>query len=152
MTQKYRVAVLAAVTLAVMSCADAAGPSIVDTEWTGTISQGDAIEIKGINGDVIASATSSNTVTVTVSKDGDRSDPTEVDIEVVTHSGGVTICAVYPAVPGDPANECAPGDQGRMNTRDNDVEVTFWVSVPAGVNFVGSAVNGSVPGLLKARW
>ena len=33
-----------------------------------------------------------------------------------------------------------------MNTRDNDVEVTFWVEVPAGVDFVGSTVNGSVSG------
>ncbi|MFC1639435.1 hypothetical protein ACFL3B_01570 [Gemmatimonadota bacterium] len=146
MTRKHGVAAVALLALAVVSCGDAAGPSIVDTEWNGTISQGDAVEIKGINGDIIASPTSSTSVTVTVSKEGDDSDPAEVEIEVITHSGGVTICAVYPDVPGEPANECAPGDQGRMNTRDNDVEVTFWVSLPAGVDFVGRTVNGSVTG------
>ncbi len=55
-----------------------------------------------------------------------------MEIEVVTHAGGVTICAVYPEVPGELPNVCVPGSNSRMNTRDNDVEVTSWVVVPAG--------------------
>jgi len=144
MTKEQRLAVVALLALAVVRCGDAAGPSTIETEWNGTIAQGDAIEIKGVNGDIIAHATSGSQVIVTVAKEGRDSDPAEVHIEVVTHSGGVTICAMYPDVPGEPPNECAPGDQGRMNAQDNDVQVTFSVSVPAGVDFVGSAVNGSV--------
>ena len=61
---------------------------------------------------------------------------------MVEHAGGVTICAVYPsrATP----NECAPGKAGRMHVRDNDVNVEFRVSVPAGVRFVGRTVNGGI--------
>jgi hypothetical protein len=41
-------------------------------------------------------------------KHGRRSDPAEVEIEVVEHAGGVTICAVYPS-PGSRPNECRQG-------------------------------------------
>ena len=146
MTSQLRMSVVAMLGLAVISCGDATGPFTVDTAWTGTIAQGDAIEIKGINGDIIADVTASNSVTVTFSKEGNNSDPAEVEIEVITHSGGVTICAVYPSVPGQPANDCAPGGGGHMDTQDNDVEVTFWVSLPAGVDLIGNTVNGSVNG------
>jgi hypothetical protein len=76
-------------------------------------------------------------------KKGRHSDPRAVKIDVVEHEGGVTICAVYPSVDGK-ANECAPGKGGRMNTRDNDVNVEFKLSVPAGVRFVGRTVNGGI--------
>ncbi len=57
----------------------------------------------------------------------------------------MTICAVYPDVPGEPPNECLPGDEGGMSVEaGNDVQVDFTVSVPAGVVFVGRNFSGSV--------
>jgi len=135
---------LALVPLALVGCDDTTGPNDGDFDWSGSIAQGDAIEIKGINGDLIASVATGNTVMVTAAKEGLENDPAEVHIDVVTHEGGVTICAVYPDAPGQPANECAPGDDGHLTAQDNDVTVTFWISVPAGVDFVGETVNGSV--------
>src|SRR3989441_7522539 len=61
--------------------------------WKGTVAPGKAIEIKGVNGDVRASAGSGD-VEVTAVKRARKSDPDEVKIEVVQHEGGVTICAV----------------------------------------------------------
>src|SRR5205085_599037 len=58
--------------------------------------------------------------------------------------GGVTICAVYPDVPGKDPNGCEPGPKNRSNVRDNDTTVRFTVEVPVGVTFVGHTVNGSV--------
>ena len=112
--------------------------------WKGRIAAGKAIEIKNINGDVRAAATTGSEVEVTATKRGHRSDPDEVKIEVVKHDGGVTICAVYPD--GDPRhpNDCVPGAGGHMNAHDNDVKVQFTVHVPAGVDFVGRSVNGEV--------
>jgi hypothetical protein len=66
-----------------------------------------------------------------------------VRVEVVEHGDGVTLCAVYPDVDGR-RNECRPGREGRMNTRDNDVNVHFSVKVPRGVAFVPATVNGEV--------
>ena len=115
-----------------------------DFQWRGRLTSGQAIEIKGVNGDVSATASSSGDVEVTASKSARRSNPADVRIEVVQGPRGVTICAVYPSVPGREPNRCASGDEGRMNTQDNDTQVHFDVRVPAGVTFIGRTVNGEV--------
>jgi hypothetical protein len=112
-------------------------------QWRGSVAQGSAIEIKGVNGGITATAASGGEVEVSAVMKGRRSNPADVRIDVVQHGDGVTICAVYPS-PDSRPNECKPGDGGRMNTRDNDVTVTFTVHVPQGVRFVGRTVNGDV--------
>ena len=117
-----------------------------DFQWHNRLTTGQTIEIKGINGDVRATASSSGEVEVTATRSARRSNPADVRIEVVPHAGGVTICAVYPTVPGREPNRCEPGGEGRSNTRDNDTVVHFDVRVPYGVGFVGRTVNGEVNG------
>ena len=134
--------VLAASLLAGAGVAPAAAQG--DFQWRGRLSTGQVIEIKGVNGDVSASASSSGDVEVTASKSARRSNPAEVRIEMIQTSRGVTICAVYPTPAGREANRCAPGDEGRMNTNNNDTQVHFDVRVPAGIGFVGHTVNGEV--------
>ena len=68
-----------------------------DFHWSGSIAQGQSIEIKGVNGDIVAEASGSNEVEVTAEKHARRDDPASVQIQVVPHAGGVTICAVYPS-------------------------------------------------------
>jgi hypothetical protein len=115
-------------------------------EWHGRLTVGQAIEIKGINGAVRATASSSGDVEVTAVRSARRSNPDDVRIEVVPHGGGVTICAVYPTAPGRDPDRCEPGEAGRLSTRDNDTTVHFDVRVPTGVGFVGRTVNGEVSG------
>jgi hypothetical protein len=112
--------------------------------WRKALAAGKTVEIKGINGDVSATAASGNQVEVIAKKSAERSDPDDVRIEVVEHAEGVTICAVYPHRSGDRANECLPGARGRSNSNNNDVQVAFEVRVPRGVLFTGRTVNGSV--------
>ncbi len=112
--------------------------------WAGRIPAGRAIEIEGVNGDLRAVAAISAEVEVTATKRGRKSDPDEVEIRVVEHDDGVTICAVYPSPSSRKPNECAPGERGRMHTENNDVMVNFTVRVPAGVRFIGRTVNGDV--------
>ena len=112
--------------------------------WHGSIAQGNAIEIKGVNGDVRAEPSGGNEVEVVAEKRARRSDPEEVRIEVVPHNDGVTICAVYPSRDSSRPNECRPGKEGRMNVQNNDVTVRFTVKVPAGVRLIGQTVNGDV--------
>lgn len=111
--------------------------------WDGEIGKGQVLEIKGVNGGIAAEAASSPRAEVSARKSANRSDPASVEIVVVPHSGGVTICAVYPGKDGRP-NECKPGDGGRNNVSNNDVQVHFTVRVPAGVKFVGKTVNGKI--------
>jgi Putative adhesin len=114
-----------------------------DFSWKGAIARGGVLEIKGVNGGIEATAGSGTEAEVTAIKRARRSDPDEVEIKVVEHSGGVTICAVYPSR-GGRANECQPGAGGDMSTRDNDTNVDFTVKVPAGARFVGRTVNGGI--------
>lgn len=108
--------------------------------WTGKIEEGGTLEIKGINGGIEAFSSTGSDVEVYALKKARRSDVSEVSIDVVRHGQGITICAVYPGRD----NFCAPGDEGRMSTRNNDVSVRFEVRVPEGVSFIGRTVNGKV--------
>jgi hypothetical protein len=110
--------------------------------WRGRLAAGQTLEIKGVNGSIEASGGAQGEVRV--AKRGRHSDPAGVEIKVIEHAGGLTVCALYPAPEGLEPNECVPGRGGRMNTRDNDVDVHFVVSVPPGVRFVARTVNGSV--------
>jgi hypothetical protein len=112
--------------------------------WAGTVPAGQAIEIKGVNGGIEASLSAGSEVRVTARKHARRSDVESVTLQVVEHAGGVTICAVYPTSGNRPPNECRPGEGGRNNVRDNDVNVDFTVAVPRGVRLVGRTVNGSI--------
>lgn len=116
-----------------------------DFEWSGRIRAGQTVEIKGVNGEIRAELASGEQVQVTARKTARRDDPSEVEIKVVEHAGGVTICAVYPEGRRDRRpNVCAPGDEGRLNSDDNDVAVHFTVRVPAGVRLAAQTVNGGV--------
>jgi len=81
-------------------------------------------------------------------KSSRRSDVNAVQVKVVQHSRGVTICAVYPNDSGE-LQDCE-GDSGqrqrseKFNIKDNDVNVDFTVKVPARVSFVGKTVNGEI--------
>ncbi|HEV8598909.1 MAG TPA: DUF4097 family beta strand repeat-containing protein [Gemmatimonadales bacterium] len=112
--------------------------------WRKALAAGKTIEIVGVNGSIDASGTSGREVEVVAVKTGRKSDPAEVRIEVVEHAEGVTICAVYPPGRRNEENECRPGGKGRMNTRNNDVNVHWTIKVPRGVLFTGRTVNGEV--------
>jgi len=118
-------------------------PRADDFHWKGRIPAGQTIEIRGINGSIRAASGSGPEVEVTAVKHARKSDPEEVKIEVVTHGGGVTICAVYPARHGR-TNSCEPGGHGHNDMEDNDVSVEFTVTVPNGVRLVAATVNGDV--------
>ena len=115
-----------------------------DFQWHGALRQGATLEVKGVNGDVVATVASGPEAAVTAQRTGRRSDPGEVRLEVVEHAGGVTICAVYPSRDAARPNECRPGTEGRMSVQNNDVTVRFAVQVPAGIRFAGRTVNGEV--------
>lgn len=136
-----RTRTLAALTL--FLTAGTSGLAAQDFNWRGSITRGRSIEIRGINGDIIARAASGGEVRVSAEKTARRSNPDDVTVEVVEHSGGVTICAVYPTREGREPNECRPGG-GRMSINDNDVRVEFTVEVPAGVKLLAYNVNGSI--------
>ena len=124
--------------------------------WSGAMQPGATLEIKGVNGEVVAEGVSGSQAEVVAVKKGKDDDPSEVRIEVVEHAGGVTICALHPRKPDKEPYECAPGKSGEIGAEDNDVSVKFTVSVPRGVNLSAQTVNGgieamSIDGDVKAQ-
>ena len=115
-----------------------------DFRWHGTLKSGQTLEVRGVNGPIHATQATGSEPEVTATKEARKSDPAEVEIKVVEHADGVTICAVYPSKRGSRPNECRPDGEGRNETRNNDTEVTFEVRVPVGVELVAATVNGDV--------
>jgi putative adhesin len=134
------------ISLSLAACLAPRGAAQADFQWRGQITSGQTLEVKGVNGDVRAVSSSTTDAQVTATKSARRSDPASVRIEVVPNGSGVTICAVYPDVPGQDRNRCEPGPNSHSHTRDNDTMVRFEVQVPVGVKFAGRTVNGSVEG------
>ncbi|MCP5110800.1 MAG: DUF4097 domain-containing protein [bacterium] len=114
-----------------------------DFSWSGRLSPGQTIEVKGVNGGIVAQSADSDEIKVTAAITG--RDAGKLRVEVVEHGGGVTICAVYPTPSrsGKP-NECKPGAGGRMNTSNTKASVRFSVNVPAGIGLVARTVNGKI--------
>lgn len=117
-----------------------------DFRWAGRLRAGQTLEVKGVNGSVVAEPGTSDEAVVLAAKRAQRDDPGEVEIKVVEHAEGVTICAVYPASRWGlgRGNHCEPGEGGHLGAERNDVEVDFRVRVPDGVHFAGRTVNGGV--------
>ncbi len=114
-------------------------PQEADFSWSGHLAAGQVLEVVGVNGPVTAVASDDGLAAVRAHKSARHSDPSEVRIEVVESSQGVTLCAVYPGH----GNRCEPGG-GHSSIHGNDVKVAFQVRVPAGVRFHGRTVNGHV--------
>ena len=112
--------------------------------WQGRVPAGKTIEIKGVNGSIQATGSSGDQVEVVATRRGRRSDPESVQIKTLEHDGGITVCALYPSSDPERPNECLPGSRGRMNSKNNDVNVEFVVKVPAGVRLYARTVNGAI--------
>jgi hypothetical protein len=119
-------------------------PQQGEFRWTGRIAAGKQLEVRGTNGSVRVERATGAEVEVLARKSARRDDPDEVEIAVVPHDGGVTVCAVYPSPDEDRPNECLPGGGGRNRVKDNDVNVNFTVRLPDGVLLSAENVNGDV--------
>jgi hypothetical protein len=137
MTTKTLAFVLAAALTPLLQASEAA-----PFNWSGFVAAGKTISIHGINGTIHAERGTSGQVEVVAIRSAERSDPNEVQIQVVPTADGVKICAVYP----NNGNECDGSSRGNREggRNNNDTQVAFTVKVPAQVNFNGNNVNGNV--------
>jgi hypothetical protein len=129
-------------TVVAMTMLVASPAAAQDFKWHGALAKGKTLEVRGVSGTIRASRATGSEAEVTAEKSARKSDPDDVEIRVLEHEEGVTICAVYPSRRGR-TNTCEPG-RSNQNTDNNDVEVDFTVKVPAGVEFEGLTVNGDI--------
>ncbi len=115
------------------------GAAGTDTfHWSGRVSAGQQIEVRGINGSIHAQHASGQSVDVFAYKSGRAIDPASIGVKVIESDLGVTIVALPQGESGCAECSKAPGSP------NGDVNVDFTVSVPSGVRFVGRTVNGLV--------
>ena len=140
----FALLLVAPVLMLCIGCGDdgPTGPQSATFDWSGTVESGDRLEIRGVNGSIVASAVAGRTVTVTAQLRGNGDDVSTVDVEVVEHSGGVIICAIYPDVGGEQPNSCAPDDAHISGS--SRVSVDFVVEVPSDVPYNAVTVNGDL--------
>jgi hypothetical protein len=132
-----------ALTLAAVIAGDAgrAAAQSDRVQWTGSINQGNVLEVRGISGSIRATASQDGSAHV----EALLGDPAIVRMDVFDHAQGVIVCAVY----NDSAGDCGQGRGTNRRSNDNnnnkdDARVDFVVRVPAGVRFNGAMVNGSI--------
>ena len=142
------------------------GEGVDEFRWNGRIKSGKVVEINGILGNIQAEPTDGDELQITAIKHGSKDNPKDIEIQVLEHEGGITVCAIYPSQ--DPARpcKCQPGSlakQGSIETDISgnrasiqfpggaggdilltDVNVDFTVRVPSGVRFIGRTVKGNV--------
>lgn len=124
------------VTLLVSMAAAPAAAQNDSWTWRKVVPAGQTVEIRGIIGDIRATAASGNEVEIIARKSGD---PESVRIEVDEHANGVTVCAVY-----DDRASCDSESRRNHSHRNIDTEVDFEVRIPRGVKFTGNSVSGRV--------
>lgn len=107
--------------------------------WDGHLGRGRTLEIHGINGSIEVEGTRGGDVVVDAEKRARKSDPDDVKIQVEQTEDGVRICALYPRKDGGLNDDCE-----NQSVSNNDVQVTYHVKVPAGVNLAAHTVNGKV--------
>jgi hypothetical protein len=113
--------------------------------WSGVVERGKIVEIRGVNGSVRARASGDGLVHVDAASRV-RSDAQRVDIRVVEHDRGVTICTIQPRLSeASDLYDCVRGgDRRSTSVLENDPEIDFVVGVPVGARFSASTVNADV--------
>jgi hypothetical protein len=114
--------------------------------WQGPLKDGQTLEVVNQNGDIEASGASGDAAQVEGTKqDGDES---ELFVEVVEYSDGVTICAVYAKdkTPGRCHRGGVSSESRNWSWHGHRSKINFSVKVPKGVRLTASTTNGSVRG------
>ncbi|MBA2390851.1 MAG: hypothetical protein H0V67_11420, partial [Geodermatophilaceae bacterium] len=83
-------------TEAVVEPPAATAPESTRWVWKGRLAAGKAIEVKGVVGSIRAMAASGDHIEVVAERRSQRGEAHRVEMRVVEHKGGVTICALYP--------------------------------------------------------
>jgi hypothetical protein len=119
-------------------------------EWSGRMSSGQTLEVRGIVGNINTTLASGNQAEVVARKRGDREDFHQVAVEMAQDGDLIVICAIYGSW-NHGEDRCHPDhrdrrdeDEGQHRNVDMDVKVDYEVRLPAGVEFEGMVVSGDI--------
>jgi hypothetical protein len=119
----------------------APGPEVrASLRWSGSLPPGGTLEVRGLNGPVRIEGCDDGPIEVSATRRGPRSAFAAVEVKVVEHRGGVTVCAVCEGL--DPS---APARfERRLSRGVASVRIDVAARVPPGVNVIASTINDDV--------
>lgn len=106
---------------------------------TGTLAAGQTLTVRDVNGNV--HVRDGRTLTIKADRHARHGDPNAVIVRVDRTSDGTIVCVRYPNEGNRPCDE-----HGDMNVKggDNDTQVDFDITVPAGAIVDATTVNGGI--------
>jgi hypothetical protein len=108
--------------------------------WKGSLPPGGTLELRGLNGPIRIEAGDTDDIEVRAARRGPRGVFSAIEIKIIEHSRGVTVCAV-----GQGLDAAAPRRQERRASRAvASVRVDLVARVPPGVHVVASTVNDDI--------
>lgn len=112
-------------------------------EWTGTLSAGNWIRVRNMNGQITVLPSEGSTVRVTAEKRWRRGDPELVRAEVRREGNDIIVCGMWEHTTRCDAEGYSTRRQERGSNR-NDVSLHFTIHVPNGVHVMSASTNGGV--------
>ena len=109
-------------------------------DWKGSLPPGGTLELRGLNGPIRIEASDSDGIAVSASRRGPRGVFSAIEIKIVEHSRGVTVCVVGQGL--DAASP--PRLERRASRAVASVRVDLVARVPPGVHVVASTVNHDI--------
>jgi len=108
--------------------------------WKGSVPPGGTLEVRGLNGPVRIEAGDDDQIEVLAARRGPRAIFSAIEVKIVEHSRGVTVCAVCQGL--DPP---VPRRlQRRVSRAVASVRVDLVARVPPGVHVIASTVNDDI--------
>ncbi len=108
--------------------------------WNGSLPPGGTLELRGLNGPVRIEAGEGDRIEVSATRRGPRSVFSAIEIKIVEHGRGVTVCAVCQGL-----DKTAPRRLERRASRAVvSVRVDLIARVPPGVHVIASTVNDDI--------
>ena len=107
--------------------------------WTGALPPGGTVELRGLNGPVRVEAGDADRVEVEAIRRGSRAILSAIEVKVVEHGRGVTVCAVCHGLP-----EPSPQIDPRLWLGLANARIDILARVPPDARVVASTVNDDV--------
>jgi len=108
--------------------------------WRGSVAPGGTLELRGLNGPVRIEAGHEGHVEVSATRRGPWAVLHAIEVKIVEHQRGVSVCAVYQGL--DPS--LPRRRRGGVARAADDLRVDLFARVPPGLHVVASTVNDDI--------
>ena len=115
-------------------------------QWSAHVEINTSLSVEMLQGQTVFRPSPDGHLRVRATKTSQHSNLDSVAIELIYHEAGVTICTIYPDVPGEEPNVCRIESLSSLGAVDNDVQVNFEIEVPDHMDIYGAGSSAMITG------